>query len=189
MRLLGLDPNGRLTHHIFFSHPQVVARNCLVFFSCLPQVVRKQPVMCLHCGYFPVGNAFGDQLECFFQTVDDTVNYDWHSCHSPQSWTWRKSIWVRLYFNEVSASKNNTCSPRPHQNFIWTNSANVKCGPMPCQVQTSTCHWHLPSTYKDSITCSCSCWFLTPLERNLRWKAEVRHAVCSENWQNKTSEG
>ena len=39
--------------------------------------------MCLHCGYFPVGNAFGDELECFFQTVNDTVNYDWHSFHFP----------------------------------------------------------------------------------------------------------
>ena len=84
-----------------------------LFFSCLPQVVRKQPVMCLHCGYFPAGNAFGDQLGRFLQTADDTVNYDRHSCHSPQSWTWRKSIWVRLYFKEVCASKNNPCSPRP----------------------------------------------------------------------------
>ena len=84
-----------------------------LLFSCLLWVVRKQQVTCLHCGYFPVGNAFGDQLGRFFQTADDTVNYDWHSCHSPQSWTWRKSIWVRLYFNKVCASKNITCSPRP----------------------------------------------------------------------------
>ena len=83
------------------------------FFSSLLWVVRKQQVTCLHCGYFPVGIVFGDQLGCFFQTGDDTVNYDWHSCHFPQSWTWRKSIWVRLYFNKVCASKNITSSPRP----------------------------------------------------------------------------
>ena len=154
MRLLGLDPNGRLTHHIFFSHPQAVARNCLVFFSCLPQVVRKQPVMCLHCGYFPVGNAFGDQLECFFQTVDDTVNYDWHSCHSPQSWTWRKSIWVRLYFNKVCASKNITCSPRPLPRTSFgqiVQTWNVVLCPVKYKLARAIGTCHLPTRIQSRV--------------------------------------
>ena len=120
-----------------------------LFFSCLPQVVRKQPVMCLHCAYIPAGNAFGDQLGCFFQTADDTVNYDRHSCHSPQSWTWRKASGSDCILRKCVQARTILVPLDPYQNFIWTNSTNVKPGLMPCQVQTSTCHWHLPSIYRD----------------------------------------
>ena len=56
-------------------------------------------------------------------------------------------------------------------------------------MQIDTCYGHLSSTSAKLKSCAAAVADLQqPPERSSGWRAEMRHAILWENWQNKSSD-
>ena len=151
MRLLSVDPNGRITHHFFFSHPQVVERNCLVILFLSPLGSKETTCNVSTLWIFSCRQCLWGWAWMFLS------NSQWH-CQLwlaffsfSVSWTLRKTIWVRLYFNKVCASKNITCSPQslPRTSFgRIVQTWNVASCPVKDKLARAIGTCHLPTRIK-----------------------------------------
>ena len=153
MRLLDLDPNGRLTHHVFFSHPQVVARNCLILLFLSPSGSKETACNVSTLWIFSCRQClWGISLNICFKQWMILWSMTGILVILPKAELGEKAFGSDCILTKC-VEATILLSLSPYQNFIWTNSTNVNVVSCPVKYKLAraigTCH--LPTRIQSRV--------------------------------------